>query len=495
MIKRRSPPHAAIERSYLLPLFLCLGALLAMRIAGLMAGRMDLVFDEAQYWTWSRELAFGYYSKPPMVAWVIRVATELCGDGEACVRSASPVLYTITSLILYATAKELFDARVGFWSAIVFATLPGLSYSSNLITTDVPLLLFWTAAFYFWVMLVKRQEMRFAVLLGVAAGLGLLSKQATIYFLLCVGCHALVSQEARDAMKQGRGPVALLIAFVMASPMLIWNAANDFITFRHTAANVGWKFPFVHPLAMLDYIVVQFGVFGPILMVVLLRTTGREFAHRSDQRKALLLAFSLPVLALLLVQSLLSRAHGNWSGVAYPAATILVTSVMIELGRRRLFQISLGLHLAVAGVLAAAPAFAPRLAELGQPRSNPLVRVLGWRELAAATEELAETYGAKGILTDDREATAELLYYLRNVPLPLSVWPRGPKPHNHFEMTRAYTPSAPQPLLYVTLHHAPRAIMEHFGTVTLVGEQHFPTVTPARTARFYILTEPQRKRQ
>jgi 4-amino-4-deoxy-L-arabinose transferase-like glycosyltransferase len=135
----RQEQRASIsENGYLVRLLICLGALLALRLAAIYAAKIDLVLDEAQYWTWSRELAFGYFSKPPMIAWVIRVASAVCGDGEVCIRSASPVLYTLASLMLYLTGRALFNARVGFWSAIVFATIPGLSYSSLLITTDVP---------------------------------------------------------------------------------------------------------------------------------------------------------------------------------------------------------------------------------------------------------------------------------------------------------------------------------------------------------------------
>ena len=106
------------------------------------------MLDEAQYWTWSRELAFGYFSKPPMIAWVIRGATAICGDGEACIRSASPVLHTLASVRDVPHRARAVRRRVGFWSAIVFDTLPGVSYSSLLITTDVPLILFWTIALY-----------------------------------------------------------------------------------------------------------------------------------------------------------------------------------------------------------------------------------------------------------------------------------------------------------------------------------------------------------
>jgi hypothetical protein len=63
-----------------------LGALLCVRLAALYWNATDLFFDEAQYWAWSEQPAFGYFSKPPLVAWLIRVATEVCGPGEACVR-------------------------------------------------------------------------------------------------------------------------------------------------------------------------------------------------------------------------------------------------------------------------------------------------------------------------------------------------------------------------------------------------------------------------
>jgi 4-amino-4-deoxy-L-arabinose transferase-like glycosyltransferase len=452
---------------YFLRLAACLGALLAVRLAAVYAAKTDLVLDEAQYWTWSRELAFGYFSKPPMIAWLIRATSELCGNGEACIRSAAPVVYTVSAVIIYSIGRALYSARVGFWSAIVFATLPGVSYSSLLITTDVPLVLFWSLMLYAWVMLVKRQSMAFAVLLGVTIGFGLLTKQAMIYAVLCIGCHAAVSQEARTALKGGRGLAAAAIAVVLFAPNAVWNAENGFPTVRHTEANIGWQYPYVHPLRLLDYIAVQFGVFGPILAVVLLRTAWREIRRPSDPNKVLLLSFSLPILALLAVQAILSRAHGNWTATAYPAATILVTAVMLELNRTTLFKVSLGLHLAVAAILAVAPAFATRLPLF--ERLEFLSRVVGWRDAAdVVRRELAKQhYGS--ILVDSREMAAELLYYLRDVPTPLYVWPSGPTPTDHYEMTRPFTAATPEPILFVSLKPCPPRITKWFGTFESLG--------------------------
>jgi 4-amino-4-deoxy-L-arabinose transferase-like glycosyltransferase len=462
------------DADYLLRLGLCLAALLVLRLVALYAGKTDLVLDEAQYWTWSRELAFGYFSKPPMIAWVIRGASEICGDSAACLRSASPVLHTLTSVVIYFTARALYSARIGFWSAIVFATLPGVSYSSLLITTDVPLVLCWSIMLYTWVMLVKRQSLGWAVLLGVAIGFGLLAKQAMIYAFLCIGIHAAVDRDAREALKGGRGILAAAIALILFVPNIVWNAQHDFPTVTHTQTNIGWKYPFVHPVRLIEYVGVQFAVFGPILMVVLLRAAWREVRGSPDKNKVLLLSFSLPVLGLLAIQALLSRAHGNWTATAYPAATILVTAVMLELNRQKLFKVSMALHLAFAVMVAAGPAFARHWRLFEQIKF--LERVVGWERAADVVRSKLKEHSYGSILVETREMAGELLYYLRDVPTPLYVWPSGPTPRDHYEMMRPFTAASPEPVLFVSLRRCPASVTESFGLIEYLDIVEVPLV-------------------
>ena len=54
-------------------LVIVLGAITIFRIAALYFNATDLFFDEAQYWSWSLQPDFGYYSKPPLIAWLIGV--------------------------------------------------------------------------------------------------------------------------------------------------------------------------------------------------------------------------------------------------------------------------------------------------------------------------------------------------------------------------------------------------------------------------------------
>jgi len=478
------------DKKYVVWLALSLGALLAFRLVALKAAKIDILLDEAQYWTWAYELAAGYYSKPPLIAWVIRATTEICGDGVACIRAASPVLHSITAIFIFLAGRALYGPAIAFWSAIAFATMPGVSFSSFVLNTDVPLLVFWALALFAWVMLVQRRSMLWAVILGVALGFGLLAKYAMIYFVLCAGCHAYFSREAREAITGGRGLVASLIAIALITPNLVWVAQTGFVTFFHTAVNAGWKFPYVHLLGTGGYLIGQAGVFGPILFGVLVWAAWRAIRARPDDRQVLLLSFSIPVLLLITIQALLSRAHANWSAGMYPAASILVTAILFEQWWR-LYRISLWLNLGAAVVIAVAPAFAPQLAPFES--NQALSRSLGWHGLAAEVRKrLAEDqYGA--ILVPTRELSSELLYYLRDITTPIYVWRTGAWPAYHYEMTRPYTSSSPQPVLFVSLKDCRRDVKTAFGTVTDLGTTEVPIGTrTARTVHFCRLTDYQR---
>ena len=59
------------------------------RVALLPFDRADLFVDDAQYWFWGQELAWGYYSKPPLIAWILRPRPR--SAATACSGSALPL--------------------------------------------------------------------------------------------------------------------------------------------------------------------------------------------------------------------------------------------------------------------------------------------------------------------------------------------------------------------------------------------------------------------
>lgn len=474
-------------------LWVGLGALLAVRLLALRYNRTDLFFDEAQYWSWSLEPAFGYFSKPPLIAWLIGAATAVCGSGETCVRLPSPLLHTLTSFVVFLIGRRLYGTTVALWSALAFATLPGISVSAGIISTDVPLLLAWALALWAYIELTRREEWWPALVLGVAIGLGMNAKYAMVFFPLSMVVHIAFARSARLLLRDPRLYLALGLGALLIAPNLYWNLTNSFATFAHTADNAKWGGALLNVGKGLEFVGAQFGVFGPILFGALAWVTYEAWRGRLRDEDHLLLAFALPVLLVIAAQAFVSRAHANWAATAYVSASVLVTAVLIRTLQLRWLAASMALHIALVGILGIATW------QAGQFRlpigGDPFARTLGWQALAAETRRALEEARQQGrpfaaILTDDRAVTAELLYYLRDEPTSVLAWREVGRPRDHYELSRPYQTRAPEPVLFVDLRQGASPITARFGRAIMLGEYSIAAgLGPPRRLRLFSLSE------
>jgi 4-amino-4-deoxy-L-arabinose transferase-like glycosyltransferase len=467
-----------------------LAALLCVRVFALHVNGTDLFFDEAQYWAWSEAPALGYFSKPPLIAWIIGAATTACGADESCVRLPSPLLHTATALTVFWLGRRLYDARIGALAALAFATLPGVSLSAGLISTDVPLLLCWALALVGFTALLETEEVWPALLLGAAFGAGLNAKYAMVWFLVCAAVYLAVTPERRRVLRDWRLYLALVIGFALIAPNLAWNYAHSFATFSHTADNANWGGSMLHPNKALEFFAAQFGVFGPILFGAFLVIVWRARRQRLPDPDRLLLAFSVPIIVVILVQAFLSRAHANWAAPAYVAASVLVVATMVRDGGWGWLKASFVVHAVILALIVFGTATA---GQVPLPlKTDPFARTLGWHDLAKeARAELARAAAAgkpyAAVLSDDRAVTAELLYYLRDEPTPILAWRPG-KPHDHFELTRPFTAAIPSPVLLVRADGEPPPAIGSFSEVKKVIDRLLPAGDNAqRHVTFYSL--------
>jgi len=456
-----------------------LAALTAIRIAWLASGPFDLYPDEAQYWIWAQHPAFGYFSKPPVVAWMITATTTLFGDSVAAIKLSSPITYFLTSLMIYALGARLFTPRLGAWSAIAFATLPAVWLSAAIISTDVPLLLFWAAATYGLVR--ARESSRPAIwwlLVGVVAGLGLLAKYAMGFWIGSALLFLLAVKEERRRLLPFLG--AVLLACVIALPNLLWNRAHAFITFKSTSDTTDVHGFSLQWRAFLDFALSQFGVFGPIFFGVFLIILWRRRDWTGDRRLQLLAALSAPTLAVMIAESMLSRAHANWSAPAFVTATVLVVERLAAWGRMALVKWSIGLHSAIMvlgyGALAASHA-------LGHPppaKLDPLRQVLGYRELGAQLSELVQRNPDTPLLGDDRMIMAEMIYYIRPHPFQMRKWNPQGGAEDTFDLTQSLPGRPGGDYLWITEWPARGDIVGRFQSHRLMGQASV-TVDPGGT--------------
>ena len=436
-------PGAA--RRWLPPLVAITLAVVAARLVVLALTPLDLFYDEAQYWAWAQELAFGYFSKPPLIALQIAATTALCGDGEACVRVSAPLLHGATTLLMFGLGTALYGARTGFLAALGYLLAFAVSASSLLISTDVALLAAWVAGLWALVLYARAPSVPRALAFGLAIAIGLNAKYAMIYFPLCALLWAGFTRAARPLLRRGDFWLGIGTGLTGFVPNLLWNIDNAFITFAHTGTNIAGEGLRFDPVSFLGFFGSQFLIAGPILFGAFLWAVARRRTSATPQADGLMLWFSLPILALLGLQAFQSQANPNWAATAFPAVILLATAILADGGRMRLLRAHLVLGAVVAVLIGGAA-----LAALAVRPDNPVIArtnledMFGWSEHAAVLDARLDELAPDVIVLVGRRYAAGFAYYLRHRPEPLMAFrAEGTPPQSHFELTAPWSGPAP----------------------------------------------------
>ena len=505
--------------------FLLLAIVLALRVLLLAVSPLNLYADEAQYWRWGETLDWGYYSKPPMIAWLIHAVTAVLGNSEWAVRLPAPFLHTAGAVFLFFLGRDMYGGRTGMLAALGYALMPAVILSSAVISTDGVLMPFWCAALYaFWRLRAGTGGWASACGLGLALGAGLLSKYAMIYFVIGIVLTLLLDRDSRRALISWHGLAALAIAAAIFAPHMAWNAAHDFETVSHTVDNANLGGDLLNPENALTFLVDQLGVFGPVSFLALV--FGVFLMRSQDQglmgRDRWLLCFILPVLVIILCQAVLSRANANWAATAYPAASVLVAAwlvralpsravwlgvagftflalqfipdvpVWVRLGLgiviaagllayaaivkfrpSGLLWFSIGLH-AVLALGFAVISVLPLQSSTSLGLDNALKRTRGWDQAADDIFAIARSTGATAVLVDEREVWHGLDYYGRDRKVPLLSWRRYGVPKS-FSEAQPVAPPLDRRVLVVSIHPGMRPMLRsEFDSFEPAGEISIP---------------------
>jgi 4-amino-4-deoxy-L-arabinose transferase-like glycosyltransferase len=460
-------------------------AITGLRLLWLVFQPADLYPDEAQYWFWAQHPALGYYSKPPLVAWLIALTTGLFGESEFAIRLSAPLLHAGTAIFVYAIGTRLYDSRVGLWSALAYASLPGASVSGFIISTDAPLVLFWATALYAFIRAREGGGTGWWVAVGLACGLGLLAKYAMAYWLFSALGYVLLVPAERRHLRPLLAAAAL--ALLVHSPNFWWNWQNGFVSYVHVRDNAGMSEPLIHPEAFLEFFGSQFAVFGPLFFAGLLVLTASP-RTLAEPRARLLASFALPVLAMMLAVSFLSRAQPNWAAPAFVSATVLVVAWALDRGWRKLVIFSIALHLVVVALL-----FTGRetLAAIGvelPAKYDALGRLRGWRALGSIVGAELKAHPGSRLFADDRETLAALVYYVRPHPFGAVKWKlKSGLAKDQWDLTNDLSKHLGENFLLVAEHQLIGEMQPSFVAIDPIRSIVIPLGTGAsRSYRLYL---------
>lgn len=432
-----------------------------IRILVLIFSPLNLYPDEAQYWSWSQQLDFGYFTKPPMIAWIIRLTTSLFGQSEWAIRLGSPLIHAGTALILFFIGKQIIDERIGFWSALAYITIPGVSYSCGLISTDVPLLFCWALALLFFLKALESADWKYPFFCGIAIGLGMLSKYAMLYFIISGVMAGLCDKKAHQFVFSLRGLTTLCVAFFIFLPNIVWNINNHFVTTNHVIYhNTNWGHANFNLWNGLDFIMGQFGVFGPVLMCGLIAAL-LNLRQKSKYTKQMILlsCFCLPPLIIITLKAFISGANANWAVTAYISGLPMAITMLLNWRKIYAIQISFAINI-FATLMLCIILVDPNLTDRTQLFGNALKRLEGWAILGNNIVKLSSEKPYDVIICSGD--TAEIFYYARSTKIPIIEWNPDHMENDYFEMTFNQPLVQKRALLVIDPPNAALAIISNF---------------------------------
>jgi 4-amino-4-deoxy-L-arabinose transferase-like glycosyltransferase len=380
---------------------LALAALTLFRLLYLALFPGDLSGDESYYWEWGRRLEWGYYSKPPLIAWLMALADWVGGGTVFGIRALATLFGAGSLAFVFLLGRRLAGAGAGVVAAAALALTPGSVVVNLVLTIDAPLLFFWSGALYASWRVLEGSRAWAIALIGLL-GLGYLAKQMMLVFPLMGLLFLALDSEKRRWLRSPWLWAGWLASLAFLFPTLLWNADHHWVTFQQTGRHFeGSGGPYLDRLVDIGkFMGAQLGLVGPVLWpwIVGLAVSGFRGLEAWDPKRRFLWCFSAPGLLVVMLMSLRQFIRPNWPAVFYLAAILLLALAAPsgEARRRRLFRTGLVVNAALATMIYLLPLLMA-ITGLAGGRYDALERLRGWQ---AYGEQVGEAYGEANLPDD-----------------------------------------------------------------------------------------------
>lgn len=417
---------------------------------------LPLSTDEAYYHSWSLTPDWGYWTKPPLIAWAMGGVEHLCGPSAGCLRSVGVWGFVFSALGVHALARrmQLTEAAASA-AALGFATLPLASFYGVAASTDSLLLLCWVGAMYsLWAALQGRSWGWLG--LGLSAGLGLLAKYSMVVLGPSVAL-VLLHRPWRHHWRQPGPYVAMALALLVFAPNLWWNLTHGMPTLHHTAEISRGESYSLNPQVMLGFLAEQALVGNVVLFGFFMVWAVRKRWQASDAGWFWLMLCA-PMLAVMAIQALLSRANANWAAPAHVALSMAAVAYLWQNRRTWWLVAALCFNVIFAVLLYHGQTLIREPLGLSASwRTDPYWALRNWPGMQqqvrlALAQRLAQPRQWR-VASDDRAVLAQMQWGLQ-LPVGQAMgWMPDGVAHNHFDQRFALQTRS-GPVLLITQVHA-----------------------------------------
>jgi dolichol-phosphate mannosyltransferase len=318
-------------------------------LRGAYLGVPELLHEEAYYWNYAQHLDIGYLDHPPMVAWIIHLATMLFGDTEFGVRFGAYICWLVTALFSYKLTIQIFNKSTAFRALMLIAALPIFFGTGLLMTPDAPLIACWSGAIYFLYRALIDEKRHAWPGVGICLGLGMLSKYTIALLGPAILLFLIVDQRSRRWFLKPAPYLSVCIALALFSPVIVWNFKHEWASFIFQGPHrVAGEFIFsVHELiAGILFLLTPTGAAAAFSLLFFKKPLRGGFGPAPGSSKTRGFTFSvvflLVPLSVFMIFSLTKSVKLNWTGPLWLSLIPFLAHYMApETGirSRRLFRL------------------------------------------------------------------------------------------------------------------------------------------------------------
>ena len=307
-----------------------LGAILILNL--IQAHFTELIYDEAYYWHYAKNMAWGYFDHPPMVALMIKISSFLF-DGELGVRFVSCIFSIGTFVFLWMAIDHPEKKKyVPHFFVLVFS-MTLLNAYGFFTLPDTPLLFFTALFLLVYKHFIRKPSIAIALALGIIMAALMYSKYhavLVIFFVLLSNLKLVFDKYAW---------IAVITALVCYIPHFLWLYEHDFISIKyHLFERPNARYDFnKYTLGFLVNLLAIFGLTFPFMYYALFKTRSKDLFTKA------LLYLTYGVLIFFFISSFNRRVQTQWIIVVSIPMAILVFNYILEHAIVRKWVFRLGL--------------------------------------------------------------------------------------------------------------------------------------------------------
>lgn len=356
-------------------------------IAGM---RVGLTGDAAHYALYGAHLAWSYFDHPPMIGW-LQASAETLAKSNIALRAWPIALGTASAVVLYRLARQIYPESspwLGFLAVAVMQSAIIISLMGMSMLPDDPLLFFFLlAAGALYRVLVENQAKAW-LWVGLWFGLAGLSKYTAV--ALVVSAVWLMVSERRWSQLRTPWPwLGVLIAFLAISPVLAWNAAHQWVSFRYQILHVSDPGRHWQLAKFIRSQLIQFFSYSPGIYILGWLTLAQAAWRRHEPRNRFLLAMVIPVFVIIDSASGTNVSLPHWPAIGWAILSIGIANWLMTHWSSRWVKLGTTLS-ATYSVLLIGIIFSELIHPWVPFKNNayPLADLYGWQRATDQAEDL-----------------------------------------------------------------------------------------------------------